>query len=119
MKAKISIYVVLFLLAIASTTWAKIIGPARIEPVACEGMRFTSPNKDGIREYVEVWDAKSEKKISEVTVFTNSLNPELEADAQWVFIRMLLCSKGNLLITDEHSRHFQLDLKTMQVTQMK
>src|SRR3990172_9377104 len=115
MNAKTSIYVLLSflcLLAIAPSAWCKRSGAPVVEPVICDGTKCIAPNDDGIREYVEAWDVKTEKKLWEATIFINSIQPGLEKDVQWVFIERLQCEKGNLLITDEHSRQFLLNLKT-------
>ncbi len=82
-------------------------------------MKFITPNNDGIREYVEVWDTKTKKKISEITIFTNTIQPGLEKDVQWVFIEKIQCDKGNLSIRDERGRLFQLNPKTKQITRTK
>lgn len=119
MTAKISIYVLLCFLSIAPSAWCKRGGAPIVEPVICESMKYIVPNDDGIREYVEAWDVKTKKKTWEITIFTNSLQPGLEKDVQWVFIEKLQCEKGNLLVTDESARQFLLNLKTKQIRRLK
>lgn len=119
MKAKISICVLLCLLWFAPSAWCKRGGAPIVDSVICEGTKYIVPNNDGIREYVEAWDVKAKKKIWEATIFTNSLQPGLEKDVQWVFIEKLQCEKDNLLITDERSRQFLLNHRTKQIKRLK
>lgn len=107
------------ILLLVTHAWGKRGAAPIVEPEFCGGMKYIAPNNDGIREYVEVWDLKVKKKISEVTIFTNFIQPALEKDVQWVFINKLQCGKGNLIITDERARQFQLDLNTRQITRIK
>jgi hypothetical protein len=59
------------------------------DPVIHEGIHYSAPNDDGCRAYVEAWDIQTNKKLWDVTVFTNRIDPKLEEDVQWVFINAL------------------------------
>ena len=63
----------LFLSQLAS---AKRIAPAKVDPVVYEGIRYVAPNDDGRRGYIEAWDVATEKKLWELTVFTNRIDPK-------------------------------------------
>ena len=119
MKAKILIAILLCFLSITPLAWSKRGAVPIVEPVICQSLKYSSPNNDGIREYVEVWDIRSKKKISEVTIFTNSIQLGLEVDVQWTFIAKLECEKGNLRITDERGRQFLMHLVTKQIQKIK
>ena len=77
---------------------AKRIAPAKVEPVIYEGIRYVAPNDDGSRAYIEAWDVQANKKLWDLTVFTNRIDPKLEEDVQWVFIKALTVVDGVLLL---------------------
>jgi hypothetical protein len=104
--------VLLFTLAVTQLASAKRIAPANVDPITYEGIRYVAPNDDGRRGYVEAWDAGTNKKLWELTVFTNHIDPNFEEDLQWVFIKSLNIQDSRLLITREDGRTYQLDLNT-------
>src|SRR4026207_1168393 len=68
---------------------AKRIAPVKVDPVVYEGIRYVAPNDDGRRAYIEAWNVATNKKLWELTLFTNRIDPKLEEDVQWVFINAL------------------------------
>jgi len=89
---------------------AKGAAPPKVEPVIHEGIRYVAPNDDGRRAYVEARDVETDKKLWDLTIFTNPIDPQLEEDVQWVFIKALSVERGVLLVTSEHGRRYQVDL---------
>ena len=67
----------------------KRITPVKVGPVIYEGVRYVAPNDDGRRGYVAAWDVGTNKKLWELTIFTNPIDLNLEEDVQWVFIKAL------------------------------
>jgi hypothetical protein len=98
-------------------TFAKRAGPARVEPVIYEGVRYVAPNDNGRREYIEAWDVQSNKKLWQLTVFTNRIDPKLEEDVQWVFVDKLSVRDNTLVVTSERGETYEVDLKTKAITQ--
>ncbi len=96
---------------------AKRAAPPKVEPVIHEGIRYVAPNDDGRRGYLEAWDVETDKKLWDLTIFTNRIDPKLEEDVQWVFIKALSVERGVLLVTSEHGRRYQVDLNARAVTQ--
>jgi hypothetical protein len=96
---------------------AKRAFPAKVEPVAYEGIRYVAPNDDGRRAYIEAWDVQANKKLWDLTVFTNDIDPKLEEDVQWVFINKLSVRDGTLLVTSDRGNTYQVNLKTKAITQ--
>jgi hypothetical protein len=96
---------------------AKRTAPVKVEPVTHEGVRYVVPNDDGRRTYIQAWDIKTNKKLWELTIFTNRIDPKLEEDVQWDFIEKLSVRDGTLIVTSEHGKAYQIDLKTKAVTQ--
>ena len=108
------IFVLVLLPCLAS---AKRAAPARVEPVIQDGIRYVAPNDDGRRAYIEAWDVRTNKKLWELIVFTNRIDPKLEEDVQWVFIDKLGARDGTLMVKSESGNTYQVDLKTKAVTQ--
>jgi hypothetical protein len=95
---------------------AKRAAPPRVEPVIHDGIRYVVPNDDGRRAYIEAWDVQTNKKLGNVTVFTNRIDPKLEEDVQWIFINKLSVRDGTLLVTSERGKTYQIDLRTKAIT---
>ena len=96
---------------------AKRGAPVKVDPVICDGIRYVAPNDDGRRGYIEAWNIGTNKKLWELTLFTNSIDPNLEEDVQWVFIKALNIQDDRLLATSENGKTYQIDPKTKEVTQ--
>ena len=95
---------------------AKRTAPAQVEPVVYDGIRYVAPNDDGRRAHIEAWDVQSNKKLWDLTVFTNRIDPQLEEDVQWVFINELSLHDGILIVISERGNTYEIDLKTKAVT---
>ena len=104
-------------LLLPSLALAKRLAPAEIEPVIHQGVRYIAPNDDGRRAYIEAWDVQTNKRLWDLTIFTNRIDPTLEEDVQWVFIKELNIRDGALLVTSERDKIYRVDLKTKAVTQ--
>lgn len=96
---------------------AKRIAPAAVEPVIHERVRYVAPNDDGRRAYIEAWDVRTNKKLWDLTVFTNRIDPKLEEDVQWFFINTLNVRGHMLIVTSERGTTYQIDLQTKAITQ--
>ena len=57
------------------------------------------------------------KKLWDLTVFTNRIDPKLEEDVQWVFINTLSMHDHTLIVTSERGTTYQIDLQTKAITQ--
>ena len=112
---------VLILVAVAlllpTLTLAKRAAPAKVEPVIHQGVRYIAPNDDGRRAYIEARDVQTNKKLWDLTIFTNRIDPKLEEDVQWVFIKALNIRDGALVVTSERDKIYRVDLKTKAVTE--
>src|SRR5436305_3424224 len=96
---------------------AKRSAPPRVEPAIHDSIRYVAPNDDGRRGYIEAWDVQSNKKLWELTVFTNRIDPKLEEDVQWVFVKSLSIRDGGLMVTSERGATYHIDLNTRAITQ--
>jgi hypothetical protein len=97
--------------------FAKRAAPVKVEPVIYQGVRYVATNDDGRRAYIEAWDVQSNKKLWELTVFTNRIDPKLEEDVQWVFVNKMSVRDNTLVVTSERGETYQIDLKTKAITQ--
>ena len=98
-------------------TSAKRIAPAKVEPVIHAGIRYVAPNDDGRRAYIEAWDVQTNKKLWDVTVFTNRVDPKLEEDVQWIFITTLKAEGDKLVVMSERGNTYEIDLNSRVVSQ--
>ena len=104
-------------LLLSQLAFAKRIAPVKVDPVIYEGIRYVAPNDDGRRGYIEAWNVATNKKLWELTIFVNAIDPNLEEDVQWVFIKALKIQDGSLMVTTERGKTYQVDLKTRGITQ--
>jgi len=107
----------LLTLVLAQLASAKRIAPVKVDAVIYEGIRYVAPNDDGRRGYIEAWNVGTNKKLWELTIFTNHIDPNLEEDVQWVFIKALKIQDGRLMVTSERGKTYQVDVKTKAITQ--
>jgi hypothetical protein len=98
-------------------TSAKRIAPSTVEPVIHAGIRYVAPNDNGRRAYIEAWDVKTNKKRWDLTVFSNRIDPKLEEDVQWVFIKTLSIEGDRLVVTSERGNTYQIDINARAVSQ--
>jgi len=96
---------------------AKRIALVKVDPVISDGIRYAAPNDDGRRGYIEASNVGTNKKLWELTISTNPIDPNLEEDVQWVFIKSLHIHDRRLIVTSEHGETYQVDLKTKEITQ--
>ena len=113
-RLPIILSLILLLLQLAS---AKRLAPVKVHPVIYQGIRYVAPNDDGRRGYIEAWNVGTNKRLWEVTLFTNRIDPNLEEDVQWVFIKALNIHDGRFTVTSESGQTYQVDLNTKAITQ--
>jgi hypothetical protein len=115
---RIAFVLALFLTVfLPGSSFAKRIAPAAVEPVIHEGVRYVAPNDDGRRAHVEAWDVRTNKKLWDLTVFTNRIDPKLEEDVQWVFIITMSRRDHMLIVRSERGTTYQIHLQTKAITQ--
>ena len=110
---------VLLVLLVPASAHAKRKAPPKVDPVVFEGVRYTVPNDDGRRAYVQAWNTTTNKMLWELTVFRNLINPLMEEDVQHVYIKKMSLQNGKLMLVAEDGRGYSLDLKTRAVEKLK
>ena len=120
---KLSLLLCLLLTAMIAMTadeaWAKRAGPKPVTPVVHNGVKYVAPNANGLKGNVEARNEETGDKLWDVVVYTVKIDPNLEQDVQWAFITALAIQDNSLLVTNERSEQYLLDLKTRKVEKVK
>jgi len=95
---------------------AKRAAPDPVPPVTVEGITYSAPNQNGRSPSVVATRASDGQKLWEQPIFTNTIDPLLEEDVQWVFIKKMEFDGKELRITDEHGHTYFLNPRTMEVS---
>ena len=109
-----AVFLVTITAAVAKRAAAPVVAPVRVGAV-----EYRAPNNDGQRGYIQAWDHAATNKLWEVTVFTNSIDPNLEQDVQHTYINSLAVSGDAIVVTDEAGREFSVHQTTRKVSRKK
>jgi hypothetical protein len=99
-----------FVVLVGMPCSAKRTNPPKVSPIECAGIRYVAPNTDGRTGFVEAWDIRTGRKLWTATLFKNRINPGLEEDVQWVYIKTMKVTGDKLVATDERGRTHVVDL---------
>lgn len=81
----------------------KRVAAPEVKPVIYKGVKFIVSANMG---YVEAWDVEPNKKIWEKKVYDVIIDPDLEADVQWVFIKSMRIVNNELVVINERENKF-------------
>ena len=119
-------YTATLIFLLASNVMAKRIAPEEVPPVATDKAVFYVPHfTEGDRNQnggvVEARHPKTKKLLWRIKIYKTFHDEALEKDVQDVFIKTLSFDKSHnlLIMSDEKSRLFVLNLATRKVTQIK
>jgi hypothetical protein len=122
---KIIYYTTALMVLLVSDVMAKRAAPDEVAPIATETAVFSAPHfPEGDRVQnggvLEARDPQTKKLLWQVQIYNTEYDKGLEKDVQDVFIKSLSFDKvHNLLImSDEKSRVFVLNLSTKKVTRI-
>ena len=99
---------------LGASAQAKRLAPKPVSPVISDGTRYSAEG-DGRDQYVVAANSTSGSVLWKVKVFHTHIKPWMEEDVQWVYITDLKLLGNSLLIRDESSRCYALDLMTKRV----
>jgi hypothetical protein len=123
---KTIIYATALMVLLAANVMAKRVAPEEVPPIATDKAVFSVPHfPEGDREQnggvVEARDPKTNKLLWQVQIYKAEHDKALEKDVQDVFIKSLTLDKAHnlLIMSDEKSRVFVLNLATKKVTQIE
>jgi len=100
----------------ADSASAKRATPKPVSPVVYKGITYSAPNHGGSGNYVLASDATGKEQFR-IKVFDTPIDPKMEEDVQWVFITELKLTGSSLMVKDEKSRCYTVDLETRTVKQ--
>lgn len=115
MARHVPLALLLLTLAALSFAGAKRSAPKPVPPVTKNGIRYSAPNDRPKVGYVLATEAQSGRKLWDLVIYETKIYPEFEEDVQWVFITHLKLDRGFLLVQDEKSRCYRVDLKSRRV----
>ena len=93
---------------------ANRVPPQPVDPVIHDGVKYSAEG-DGRTAFVVANKAATGEKLWSAEIFHIHVKPFLEEDVQWVFIRKLKLEGDELLVEDEKSRCYMLNLTTKHV----
>lgn len=85
-----------------------------MSPVLHAGVTYSAAG-DGWGGYVVATETSTGKELWKIKIFTVHIKFGMEEDVQWVFITDLSLDSNALLIRDEKSRCYRLDLEKKRV----
>jgi len=107
-------FVLLAVLAVPTGLWGKRVPPKPVSPVVRAGVTYSVAG-DGRAGYVVATETSTGRELWRVKVFTVHTKFWMEEDVQWVFITDLKSDAAALLVRDERSRCYRLDLNKKRV----
>lgn len=123
---KTAFYATALMFLLAANVMAKRQAPEKVPPIATEKAVFSAPHlPEGDRNQnggvIEARDPKTSTLLWQVQIYKVEYDEALEKDVQYVYIKSLTLDKvHNLLVmSDEKSRVFVLNLATKKVTQIE
>jgi hypothetical protein len=93
---------------------AKRVPPKAVAPVVYRGTTYSAPNDDGRVGYILASDSDG-KRLFQIHIFDTEIDPKLEEDVQWVFITKLKLTGNSLVVRDEKSRCYTVNLDAKSV----
>ena len=111
-------YLISSLLLATLLAEAKRGAPAEVLPVTVGNIEYSAPHRNGTHRkmgLLEARDLKSGKLIWSRQIYAVKYDPDLEGDAQDVFIKSITVEGYHLIITNERNSKYQLDLNSLEV----
>ena len=93
---------------------AKRIPLKPLPPVVFDGIQYAVEG-DGRDQYVVAADGSSSKVLWCAKIFHNHIRFWMEEDVQWIYITDLKLTNNSLLLRDERSRCYSVDLARRRV----
>lgn len=100
-----------------STVHAKRAVPIKVQPVIAGQIEYRAPASQ--MGCVEAWDTKSNELIWRRQLYVVKYNVSLERDVQDVFITTLKLKDNTVVVKNERSSEYELDLDTLQIKVLK
>lgn len=101
--------ILLVVLAPFTQVFAERVAPPTIQSLENNGIRYEVPNTVEKMGVVLAYDKQSGKRLWEKKVYRVFINPMVEKDTQWVFIKQIYMEDGKLIVVNEKGKRFELD----------
>jgi hypothetical protein len=111
---RVELAIALVLLVSPLGLFAKRAQPHPVTPIVDTNIRYSAQGS-GQKQFVVATETSTGKELWKAEIFHVNYKPDLERDVQDVFIKELKRARGGLLIKDERSRCYFLDLSTRKV----
>ena len=116
MRKPVLVVAVLLLALAATALMAMREPPAPVAPVVHNGVKYTAPAEQ--MGYVVAFNASSGAKLWEQKIYDVKLDPTLEADIQFIYIRNLAIQGNELVITNEAEARYAMNLSSRAVRKL-
>ena len=113
----ISVLIAVTLAVISPNLCAKRLPHQPVSPITSAKVIY-SADGDGRTGYVVANEVATGKELWRVRIFHIHVKPWIEGDNQWIFISDLKLLDSALLVRDERSRCYRVDLATRHVTKI-
>lgn len=111
---RVGLAILLVLLATPLALTAKRAHPEPVAPIVQNNVRYSAEG-NGQRQYVVATELSTGKELWKAEIFHVDYKPDLEQDIQDVYIKELKPVNRALIVKDEKSRCYLLDLSTRKV----
>jgi hypothetical protein len=101
----------------AMPTSAKRLAPEFVPPVVVNSIEYSAPHD--AMGFVVATDIATRKELWRKRIYSIRIDPALEEDVQWVFIKSLVMENGELIVISEDGNSFTLNPATQSVTKRK
>ena len=118
MRLLLSIAVSSLLFFFPTGLLGKRVARVPVNPIVHNGIKYSAEG-DGISGYVLATEVASEKELWKLKVFHIHIKPWLEEDNQWIFINGMELTGDSLLVRDEKSRCYSINLTKRNVKKVR
>ncbi len=89
--------------------------PAPEVRITHDGIEYIAPNTPDKMGYIEAYDVNSGEKLWEKKVYSVEIDPYMEEDVQWVFIKEMYVEEGDtLVVVDERGKVYKISLSEVE-----
>jgi|GEM_PF-2945560 len=110
---KISMIILFFSFVFNIQVFASRVAPAKISPIIYNDIRIVaenySPEHMGV---IQAFNIKTNKLVWSKRVYTVLINPFVEEDTQWAFIKEMKIEMDKLIVVNEEGKVYTLDPNT-------
>lgn len=107
-----------FILNVPAVGFAKRAAPQAVAPVFTSTLKIVAPLDDGRVGRIQAFDRVDGRLLWSLVVFENKIDPRLEEDVPWRFIRSMKAVGETLEVTAEGGARYRIVLATQTVERL-